>query len=708
MQPTVSFFVKGKSPLLSLKRTIIDNGILKNDFGIQHSIVAQRQLDQSTHLFQLSLNELQQLQFQQGIPFQGFRGETAKAFEPKDVLVISKGTKEPAHLATMDIIGRTLKLLGIRFEIVNVSDLRTRHFLNRDMYLGAGGDGTILRSAHLISNSTPLLGIVSDKQVADSNPLGSWGNYLPLEAENLEAAINLMSRGEFEIALLNRIGAILRREGEVIRTTLALNELFINEQDSAQAVKYKLKTHGIVEPMSDSGLLIATGSGSSANGWISNSMGLTFDPTSRLIQFKLREPTRFFTDGSQRVLTHGFAQAVELESTMYHNPRASIDGAGKHYAFPKGSELTVKIMGSPISFPVFPSIANIGMTRPDGPIAEVGLREERLGLTAAQIQEIDALPICASVKKGEKRQILFLQVTKDMKKLHLARILKTGGQALRTEDLTLKGTIDNPTLLYPTAEIASMPAVARDVIFGLYTYGLRITEFAGVISEWDSSIDQNVWGPSVDTTAFMYALLENNILNDRVISAAEVGTGSGTIAKAAIINCQNLRSFTDTDIVKRALECARRNLDPVIGEVNLNEIHEKGIKSIGQVDLLMVNPPYLPEAKVSGEVDQYRGLGLIHEVLKDGKEHLNPDGSVVINFSSCAEKEFKQWVEDYGWKIKELYKIAVPLKIVRVYEDPEWLDFMLEHGGLEIRNEQQTGYRYWHTLNIVQLTPKKD
>ncbi len=705
MEAKVSLFVKGRNPYNSLKKLLIQNGILKNDFGLKQSVVSQKKLNSSTYLFQLSLYDLQRLQVQQGIPFQSFKGEPAQPFEPKSVLVVSKDTQEPAHLETLTSVQSTLQALGIRHKVVNLRNLNPQHFRNKDLVMPIGGDGTFLRTAHFVQDKTPFVGVVSDPQTADSNPLGSWGHYLLVSAAEVEQAFNLMSQGQFQLEALTRLRAFLINQEKTIEAKFALNEIFINEQDSAHSVRYILKVHGITETMADSGMLVSTGAGSSANSWISNALGLSFAPSSNLLQFKLREPPRFLKDASERVLLHGFADGLEAESAMYHRPRVSIDGSAKHYTFPSGAKIVIRPAPHPLNFAVFPSIATREMAEPERPVAEIGAPKERLNIPPEQIKEIDALPICSTVSLGSKRQILMLMVTRDLDKLHIVRILKSGGVSLSKKDFDIEATVDNPTLLYPTAQIASLPAVARDVVLGLYSYGLRINEYAGTVVEWDSSIDKNVWAPSIDTIAFMRPLRDKGIFGDHIISAAEIGTGNGAIAKATVFNCQNLKELTITDIEKRAIECALRNLRPVLGKIDVQTILGKGIKGVGKVDLLMVNPPYLPEKKVSGEIDQYRGLGLIEEVLREGKEHLNPGGSIVINYSSCAEKEFKRWTKKYGWKVKPLQKITVPLKIVRVYKDPEWLEFMLEHGGLEIRDEVQTGYRYWHTLNIVQLTP---
>lgn len=195
---------------MQLRKLLLQSGILTNDFGLQQNILSQQRLNRSTSIVQLSAHALQEMQVRQGIPFQGFRGEPAAAFEPQSVLVVSKDDREPAHLATMASVRKTLRVLGIRHQAVDLKKLRPRHFRGKDLIIPVGGDGTFLRTAQFVRGKTPFMGVVSDPQTVTSNPLGSWGHYLLLSAAEIEQALNLVSSGEFEIAALTRLGAFLK------------------------------------------------------------------------------------------------------------------------------------------------------------------------------------------------------------------------------------------------------------------------------------------------------------------------------------------------------------------------------------------------------------------------------------------------------------------------------------------------------------------
>lgn len=697
MQARVSFFVKGANPYQGLKTLVVQNGILKNTGGLVSCIVDQRQIAKGLHLVQVSRHELQLLQMRQGIPFQGFRGEEGNELDPRSILVVSKDSRQQAHLDTMASVEATLRALGLDFEVSAAQDLKPEKLKGKELALAVGGDGTFIDTARFISTSTPVFGIISNPETVASNNNGSWGNYMLVQAQQLEQALNLMYKGCFEYAVLNRLAVTVSNQ-----TYLALNEVFINEQDSANTARYFVAANGITEYHHDSGLLVPTGAGSPVNSWVFNSNGIVFAASSRLLQFVSRETARFNKGGDQKVLAHGFSDAIEVTSALRHNPRISLD-SGLHLPFPAEAKAQITVSDSPLNFLVFPDISRRAIEKPETVEAIEPIDPMVIG--PEKIAEIDAMPICRTTPPDVKKQILFLQISKDLSKLNIFGILKTGGKPLEKKDFSLKGTITNPRLLYPTAEINTLPSGLRDIILNLYTYGRRVYDYNGVISEWVASIDENVWGASIDTIVFIYALLANNILGPGIRSIGELGTGGGMIIKAGIQFCPDLTTAYASDIVQEAIDCMFRNVSPVQGAVRLITIKGKGIKEFGKVDVFEVNPPYLPEKKVTGEVDQYRGLGLIHEVLRDGKEHLTPGGKVIINYSSCAGKEFDEWVKQYGWKKRVLFAIDVPLKINRVNEDQEWLDFMLEHGGLEVRDDNQFGYKYWHKLNVVVLIP---
>ncbi len=115
-------------------------------------------------------------------------------------------------------------------------------------------------------------------------------------------------------------------------------------------------------------------------------------------------------------------------------------------------------------------------------------------------------------------------------------------------------------------------------------------------------------------------------------SVLDIGTGSGIQAEIALKNkCKVLA----TDIDKEAV----------------NFVRKKGLRAIvsnlfdnvkGKFDLIIFNPPYLPEDKdepkdsrliTTGGKD---GFEVLERFLKDAKNYLKKDGKILIVFSSLT------------------------------------------------------------------------
>ena len=168
-----------------------------------------------------------------------------------------------------------------------------------------------------------------------------------------------------------------------------------------------------------------------------------------------------------------------------------------------------------------------------------------------------------------------------------------------------------------------------------------------------------------------------------------------------------------TDISPYALVCAKRNITPVLRpDQRLHLYLGKGIRSItAQVDLLVVNPPYIPHRHKPDAVDPYRGTGLIQEVLTIGQQYLNPSNpkaAMYMGMSSLAAKDVQAYrranpalhIETVG------APRDVPLKILQVNEQQEWITFLEQEHGL-LRSPERLaaeGFEFWHTLSVLKIT----
>lgn len=147
----------------------------------------------------------------------------------------------------------------------------------------------------------------------------------------------------------------------------------------------------------------------------------------------------------------------------------------------------------------------------------------------------------------------------------------------------------------------------------------------------------DVYEPSEDTFLLLEAL--DSIGLKETESVLEIGTGTGIIA---IHMARHATSVTAVDINPHATECARKNAK-ANGIKNI-EIKESDLfENVGKkYDLIIFNPPYLPEEKKDTKKDIIEcswdsgksGRNTTDRFLKDAPLHLKDKGRIIIVGSS--------------------------------------------------------------------------
>lgn len=140
-------------------------------------------------------------------------------------------------------------------------------------------------------------------------------------------------------------------------------------------------------------------------------------------------------------------------------------------------------------------------------------------------------------------------------------------------------------------------------------------------------------------------LLENVLLNkvpklikfQNNLNFLEIGIGSGIQLKAASKAGINKENILGVDINPLAVkECKKLNFN--CKKSNLFE------KIKGKFDIIVFNPPYLPEEKGEDEESKIittggkKGSELINEFLKEAKNHIKPKGRIFLVTSSLTKK----------------------------------------------------------------------
>jgi len=190
------------------------------------------------------------------------------------ILLVHKDKLPDSSLADLEKIKEILK--DKKLLILGYNEFSHRHANNFDLIITLGGDGTFVKAANLIKNSL-ILGI-------NSNPLSSEGALTSLSITDLEQLKNII-HGKFQI--LERQRARITLNGKILDEQ-ATNEVYIGSISQFHSSRYKIKFKEKEEEQRSSGIIISTGTGSTA--WFKSAGGKPFDSSEKKLAFLVREP----------------------------------------------------------------------------------------------------------------------------------------------------------------------------------------------------------------------------------------------------------------------------------------------------------------------------------------------------------------------------------------------------------------------------------
>jgi len=149
-------------------------------------------------------------------------------------------------------------------------------FEPRDLVIALGQDGLVANVGKYLEGQ-PLAGVNPDPQTID-------GALLAFTVETCVAALPAMLADRRPV----REATLAEATTSDRQTLRGLNEIFVGVS-SHQSARYRLQFDGADELQSSSGLIVATGTGSS--GWLRSLKGdeAVFDPADDLLEFVVRE-----------------------------------------------------------------------------------------------------------------------------------------------------------------------------------------------------------------------------------------------------------------------------------------------------------------------------------------------------------------------------------------------------------------------------------
>ncbi len=210
----------------------------------------------------------------------GFTEDKLKEFYKKENLNVERIFE--SHKRQKENLER-IKNLIIGATIVNRDGLNKYIINNYDLIIAVGGDNHFQYVSHFLEN-TPILGINSD-------PSRSDGALMMVSSEELEKILPNILRDYFEIENWTRLKISIDNK-EI--DELAISEIFIGEERRFNMSRNIIKVNGKSEEQKSSGLIIATGVGST--GWYNSACrylfqeGDIFSKSLKEARFLLTEP----------------------------------------------------------------------------------------------------------------------------------------------------------------------------------------------------------------------------------------------------------------------------------------------------------------------------------------------------------------------------------------------------------------------------------
>lgn len=159
---------------------------------------------------------------------------------------------------------------------------------------------------------------------------------------------------------------------------------------------------------------------------------------------------------------------------------------------------------------------------------------------------------------------------------------------------------------------------------------------------------------------------------DKNIKILDIGAGTGIQAET----CLNLgfNNITAVDIGKEEIKYLKNKFNNKIKIIE-SDLFDN-IKKTEKFNLMVFNPPYLPENKFDCEKDTTagkQGHELILRFVKQAKNHLEKDGKILLLFSSFSNpKKILEESIKSGYKHKLIAKKQMFFEELLVYQFFIW------------------------------------
>ncbi|MBX7149590.1 NAD(+)/NADH kinase [bacterium] len=240
-----------------------------------------------------------------------------------------------ALTATLDVLEKNLIKNDFDYTVVLKPD---RKIMSRfDLVITVGGDGTFLRTAHLVEN-TPMMGI-------NSNPKVSIGALLSIKPSQIEKKLIAIKKGNYKTLVRQRIGITVNGKKLPV---YPLNDILFANNSPAAMSRYQVKLVRHKENQRSSGVWVATSSGSTAA--IKAAGGRPMPLSKKMLQYLVREPYKGLGEKKYKIL-RGFIEMHEelVFINEMHRAGLFLDGTQGHFSLAYGDKISVFLSRFPLT-----------------------------------------------------------------------------------------------------------------------------------------------------------------------------------------------------------------------------------------------------------------------------------------------------------------------------------------------------------------------
>lgn len=145
-----------------------------------------------------------------------------------------------------------------------------------------------------------------------------------------------------------------------------------------------------------------------------------------------------------------------------------------------------------------------------------------------------------------------------------------------------------------------------------------------------------IYLPSEDSF-LLSEFVKKEIEKNKPIKVLDMGSGSGIQAEACISAGIAEKDLTLADINKKAISHLKLKFPR--SKIILSDLFSK-IPGYAKFDLILFNPPYLPDSKFDKQPDTSggkKGSSVINEFLERAKLYLNKNGKILLITSNLTK-----------------------------------------------------------------------